>query len=125
MTNFGAVSIVERVVCGKSDGNIKHSHGQAFPCEVFSNFTKGQNYLPKSNSLEPLIIWSATIKLTNLGTASIVEWVMCGKSDGNIKHSHGQAWPTRIEIKFLAHMSAEKILLKAKMFCQNKILWSP
>ena len=28
LTNFGAVSIVEGVVCGKRDGNIKHSHGQ-------------------------------------------------------------------------------------------------
>ena len=56
-TNFGAVSIVEGGVCGKSDGNIKDAHGQdwhtriglkfrahlsaekiAFPCEVFSKF---------------------------------------------------------------------------------------
>ena len=29
LTNFGAVSIVERVVWGKSDGNIKDAHGQA------------------------------------------------------------------------------------------------
>ena len=27
-SNFGAVSIVERVVCGKSDGNMKDAHGQ-------------------------------------------------------------------------------------------------
>ena len=27
-TNFGAVSRVERVVCGKSDGNMKDAHGQ-------------------------------------------------------------------------------------------------
>jgi len=57
MTNFGAVYIVERVVWGKSDEHIKHTHGQAwptqiiiqflaylsaekiaFPCEVFSKF---------------------------------------------------------------------------------------
>ena len=28
-TNFGAVSIVEQVVCVKSYGNIKDAHGQA------------------------------------------------------------------------------------------------
>ena len=28
LTNFGAVFIVRRVMCGKCDGNIKHSHGQ-------------------------------------------------------------------------------------------------
>ena len=28
-TNFGEVFIVDRVVCGKSDGNIKDAEGQA------------------------------------------------------------------------------------------------
>ena len=56
-TNFGAVFIADRVVCGKSDENIKDAEGQAsaprfeikliaqlsaekiaFPCEVFSKF---------------------------------------------------------------------------------------
>ena len=57
LTNFGEVFIVDRVVCSKSDGNIKDAEGQgwvtrfeikllahlsaeeiAFPCEVFSKF---------------------------------------------------------------------------------------
>ena len=57
--------------------------------------------------------------MTNFGAVFIVDRVVCGKSDGNIKDAEGQ-----IGIKFLTHMSAEKILLKAKMICQNKILWS-
>ena len=65
--------------------------------------------MPKSNVMEPLVIWSGTIKLTNFGAVSIVERVLCGKSDGNIKDAHGQAWPTRIEIKFLAHLGTEKM----------------
>ena len=28
LTNFGAIFIVDRVVCGKSDGNIKDAEGQ-------------------------------------------------------------------------------------------------
>ena len=44
--------------------------------------------------------------MTNFRAVSIVERVVCGESDGNIKDAHVQAWPTRIGIKFLAHMSA-------------------
>ena len=72
--------------------------------------------MPKLNSLEPLVIWSGTIKSTNFGAVSIVERVVCGKSDGNIKDTQGQAWPTRIIIKFLAHMSAEKIEFPCEVF---------
>ena len=61
------------------------------------------------NPLEPLVIWIGTIKSTNFRAVFIVERVVCGKSDGNIKHSHGQAWPTRIGIKLLDHLRAEKI----------------
>ena len=50
-----------------------------------------------------------TQKLTNFGAVSIVERVVWGKSDGHIKDAHGQAWPTQIGFKFLAHMNAEKI----------------
>ena len=41
---------------------------------------------------------------------------MWGTSDGNIKDANGQAWPTQIGIKFLAHMSAEKIAFPCKVF---------
>ena len=47
--------------------------------------------------------------MTNFGAVYIVERVVCGKSDGNIKHTHGQAWPTQIGSKFLSHISAEQI----------------
>ena len=57
-----------------------------------------------------------TQKLTNFGAVSIVERVVWGKSDGNIKDAHGQAWLTQIGIKFLAHMSAEKIAFPCKVF---------
>ena len=66
--------------------------------------------------------------MTNFGAVSIVERVVLGKSNENIKDAHGQAWLTRIGIKFLAHMSAEKIAFPCEVFskiCQNKILWSP
>ena len=43
-----------------------------------------------------------TQKLTNFRALSIVERVVWGKSDGNIKDAPGQAWPTQIGIKFLA-----------------------
>ena len=66
--------------------------------------------------MDPLVIWSGTIKSTNFGAVSIVEWVVSGKSAGNMKHNHRQAWPTRIGIKFLANMSAEKIVFPCEVF---------
>ena len=65
--------------------------------------------MAKINSLELSVICSGTIKSTNFGAVSIVERVVCGESDGNIKDAHGQSWPTQIGIKFLAHLSTEKI----------------
>ena len=53
--------------------------------------------------------------MTNLRAVFIVERVVWGKSDGNIKDAHGQAWLTRIGIKFLAHLSAEKIVFPCEV----------
>ena len=66
MTNFGAVSIVEQVVCGNNDGHIKDAHGQAwhtqigikflaylsavkiaFLCKVFSKFYERPKWFAK------------------------------------------------------------------------------
>ena len=46
----------------------------------------------------------------------MVERVVCGKSDGTIKYAHGQASPTQIGIKFLAHLSTEKISFPCEVF---------
>ena len=87
MTNFGAVSIVEQVVCGK------------FLVLRKSNFRV-----------------RCFQKFTNFGAVSIVERVVWGKSDGNIKDAHGQASHTQIGIRFLAHLSDEKIAFPWEVF---------
>ena len=45
--------------------------------------------------------------MTNFGDVFIVDQVVCGKSDGNIKDADGQVWVPRFEIKLKAHLSAE------------------
>ena len=42
--------------------------------------------------------------------------MVCGKSDENIKDAEGQASPTHIGFRFLAHMSAEKIAFLREVF---------
>ena len=52
--------------------------------------------------------------MTNFGEVFIVDRVVCGKSDGNIKDADGQVWVPQFEIKLKAHLSAEEI---AKVKC--------
>ena len=63
--------------------------------------------------------------MTNFGAVSIVERVVWDKSDGNIKDAHGQASHTQIGIKFLAHLSDEKIAFLCEVFskpCSTTII---
>ena len=47
MTNFGAVYKVERVVWGKSDGNIKDGHGQDLSAGAYQGINyRHQNSVP-------------------------------------------------------------------------------
>ena len=46
----------------------------------------------------------------------MVECVVCGKNDGTIKYAHGQASPTQIGIKFLAHLRLRKSHFRARYF---------
>ena len=54
--------------------------------------------------------------MTNFGAVFRVERVVWGKSDGNMKDAHGQFWVTQIGLKFLAHLSAEKIAFPCEVF---------
>ena len=55
-------------------------------------------------------------KLTNFEGVFIVDRVVCGKSDGNIKDAEGQVWAPRVEIKLIAHLSAEEIAFPCEVF---------
>ena len=62
---------------------------------LIKQYTQCKQY----KELKKLKQYKHTQKLTNFGEVFIVDRVVCGKCDGNIKDAEGQGWLPRFKIK--------------------------